>query len=131
MSYSLNKCQLIGNVTRDPELKQTRDGKVLARVTVATSVNWKTADGEKKTKTEFHNVVIFGNFANTVSQFLRKGDKVYVEGMVETSSWEDDNGVKKYKTEIISKNMMFLDAPKGSNDSGNRGLDLNLSDNEF
>lgn len=108
MSYTLNKVQLIGNLAADPEIKQMQSGKAIANLTVATSEEWKTDDGEKKSKTEWNKVVVFGGSAENCKKYLQKGDKVYVEGQLQTSSWDDKEGNKKYKTEIVAKNIIYL-----------------------
>lgn len=132
MAYCLNKCELIGNLTRDPELKQTLEGKMIGKISLATSQSWKTDDGETHTKAEYHNVVIFGKFAETACQYLHKGDKIYVEGMIQNSSWEDkETGEKRHKTEIVSKNLIFLNVKRIANELGIGDQENNLSDNEF
>lgn len=108
MAYSLNKVQLIGNITHDPELRQSDGGSSFLRFSVATGRDWGTASGEKKSKTEFHKVVIFGKFAETCSAFLKKGQKVYVEGSIDTNSYETKEGEKKSFIEIISQNLILL-----------------------
>lgn len=114
----LNKVQLIGRLTRDPEVKTTTSGQNVATFSVATSREWKDQQsGEKKSQTEFHNVVAWRKLADIVSQYLTKGRQVYIEGYLQTRSWDDPSGTKKYRTEIVADNMIML----GSNPSGGQG----------
>lgn len=106
----LNRVTLIGNVTRDPELRTTPTGQNVCSFSVATNRRWKDqTSGELKESAEFHNLVAWGKLAQTVSSYLKKGSKVYVEGRLQTRSWEDQTGVKKYRTEVILDNMIMLD----------------------
>lgn len=106
----LNRVMLIGNVTRDPELRTTPTGQNVCSFSVATNRRWKDqTSGELKESAEFHNLVAWGKLAQTVSSYLKKGSKVYVEGRLQTRSWEDQTGVKKYRTEVILDNMIMLD----------------------
>ena len=114
MAGSLNKAMLIGNLTRDPELKQIPSGQSVCSFGVATSRNWKDASGNKQEQTEFHNVVAWGKLAEICGQYLVKGKKVYVEGRLQTRDWEGQDGVKRYRTEIICENMVMLGSPTGS-----------------
>lgn len=102
----LNKVMLIGNLTRDPELKSLPTGMKVANVSLATNRVWKDKDGSKKESTEYHNVVVFGRQAETVSQYMKKGSNIMIEGRLQTRSWESD-GKKNYRTEIIADNVQF------------------------
>lgn len=104
----LNKVQLIGRLTKDPEVKQTQGGKTMAMFSVATSKSWKNEAGEKQEKTEFHNVVVFGKVADVVNMYCKKGKQVYVEGELQTRSWDDPTGKKNYRTEVIVSNVILL-----------------------
>ena len=104
----LNKVQLIGRLTKDPELKQTQAGKTMAMFSVATGKSWKNEAGEKQERTEFHNAVVFGKVADVVNMYCKKGKQVYVEGELQTRSWDDPQGNKKYRTEIIVSNVILL-----------------------
>ncbi len=115
--YSLNKVQLIGNLTRDPEVRQIPSGQMVCTVGVATNRQWKGQDGQKQDATEFHNLVCWGKLAEIAGQYLKKGTKVYFEGRLQTRSWDDDNGKKNYKTEIVAENMIIL-SPKGQVEGG-------------
>lgn len=115
--YSLNKVHLIGNVTRDPEVRQVSSGQMVCTIGVATNRSWKDQSGSKQEAVEFHNVVCWGRLAEIVGQYLRKGHKVYFEGRLQTRSWENDQGVKQYRTEIVAENMIIL-TPKSGSASG-------------
>jgi len=105
---SLNKVMLIGNLTRDPDYKVTDSGAALCTFTIATNKNIRSGDGEKTELTEFHNIVTWGKLADICKDLLSKGVKVYVEGSLSTSSWEGDDGVKRYKTEIRADEVILL-----------------------
>jgi len=108
MTMSLNKAQLIGNLTRDPELRQTPNGTNVCSFTIATNFTWKDQMGNKQEKVEFHNIVAWGKLAEICGQYLSKGKKIYLEGRIQTRDWEADDGSKRYKTEIIAENMIML-----------------------
>lgn len=103
MAGSVNKVILVGNLGRDPEVRQTQDGMKIVNLSLATSENWKDkATGERRERTEWHRVVIFNEHLGGVAeQYLRKGSKVYIEGNIQTRKWTDQAGVEKYTTEII------------------------------
>lgn len=109
--YSLNRATIIGNLTRDPEVRQTPSGQSVCSFGVATNRSWKGADGSKQEATEFHNIVAWGKLAEICGQYLQKGRKVYVEGRLQTRDWEGQDGVKRYRTEIVTENMIILDKP--------------------
>jgi len=136
MAMSLNKVQLIGNLTRDPEVKQIPGGQTVATFGVATNLTWTDQSGNKQTKTEFHNIVAWRKLAEICGQYLRKGSKVYVEGRLQTRDWEAEDGSRRYRTEIVADNMIMLDrkgegvAPLASASSMERepaGLEANSS----
>ncbi|MAF59581.1 MAG: single-stranded DNA-binding protein [Candidatus Pacebacteria bacterium] len=102
----LNKALIIGNLTRDPELRSLPSGIQVSSFSVATNRVWKDKDGNKQEAAEFHNIVVFGRQAETVSQYLKKGSSVLVEGRLQTRSWESE-GVKKYRTEIVADRVQF------------------------
>jgi single-strand DNA-binding protein len=102
----LNKVVLIGNLTRDPELKALPSGVNVANFGVATNRNYKDKDGNKKEDVEFHNIVVFGKQAEVISQWCKKGSQILIEGRLSTKTWESD-GKKMYKTEIIVENFQF------------------------
>lgn len=119
----LNKVMLIGRLSQDPEVRTTPSGIQVARFGLATGRVWKDQQGQKQEKTEFHNVIAWRRLAEICGEYLHKGSKVYIEGRLETSSWQDQSGVKKYRTEVITENMIMLDR-KGDNPG--RGSDTPL-----
>lgn len=115
----LNKVQIIGRLTRDPEIRTTPNGANVAAFSVATSFNWTDQQGQKKEQTEFHNVVAWRKLADIIGQYLKKGSQVYIEGRLQTRSWEDKEGGKKnYRTEIVADNMIMLGRPGQGSSSG-------------
>lgn len=110
MARSLNRVQLIGNLTRDPELRYTPNGTAVCSFSIATNRNWTTDTGEKKEDAEFHRIVAWNKLAELCSQFLTKGRKVYVEGRLSTRSWSAQDGTQKQTTEIIISDMILLDS---------------------
>ena len=113
MARSLNKAQIIGNLTRDPELKYTPKGTAVCTFSVATNRTWATESGEKKDEVEYHRVVAWAKLAEICAQILTKGRKTYIEGRLQTRSWEGQDGVKRSQTEIVATDMLALD-PKGA-----------------
>ena len=107
----LNKVFLIGNLTRDPELKALPTGTKVASISLATNRTWKDAQGAKKESVEFHNVVAFARQAEVIAQYCKKGSSLYIEGRIQTRSWDATDGTKKYRTEIVLENFQF--GPKG------------------
>ncbi len=105
---------LIGNLTRDPELRTTNTGKTVASFGVATNSTWTDASGQKQEKAEFHNIVAWGKLAEICGQFLGKGRKVYVEGRLQTREYEGKDGAKRQRTEIVAENMIMLDRGNGA-----------------
>ena len=108
MSGSLNKVMLIGNLGRDPELKMTPTGQALARFSVATTESWKNPQGEKQTKTEWHNIVVWGKQAEIAEKYLRKGKQVLIEGRIQYREYTDQAGVKKTACDIRCDNFVML-----------------------
>lgn len=107
---ALNKVLLIGNLTRDPELRSTSSGQSVANFGLATNRVWKDpSTGERKEAVEFHNIVLWRRLAEIAGQYLHKGSKIFVEGRLQTRSWQDQSGNKKYMTEIVAENMQMLD----------------------
>jgi len=111
---SVNKVILIGNLGKDPELRTTPQGTSLARFSVATTTVWKDSSGAKQEKTEWHDVVAWERLAQICGEYLHKGKQVYIEGSLQTRSWEDQNGQKRYKTEIKANNVVMLGARDAS-----------------
>jgi single-strand DNA-binding protein len=110
MARSLNKVQLIGNLTRDPELRYTPSGTAVCTFSLATNRSWTTESGEKKDEADFHRIVAWNKLAELCSQFLTKGRKVYVEGRLQTRSWAAQDGTQKQTTEIVINDMILLDS---------------------
>ena len=118
MSKSLNKVQLIGNLGKDPELKYTSAGVAVATFSIATSDSWKDQEGNQQERTEWHNIVAWRKLAEICGEWLKKGKRIYIEGKLQTRSYEKD-GVKKYITEIVADQMIMLDgAPRSTNGGG-------------
>lgn len=122
MAGSLNKVELIGNLGADPELRYLQNGGAVANLNIATSESWKDkTTGEKKEKTEWHRVVIFGKLAEIAGEYLRKGSKVFIEGSLQTRKWQDQAGVDRYTTEInvgMNGRMIMLSAANDNSQSG-------------
>jgi len=113
----INKVILVGNVGKDPEIRNTQDGKRIANFGVATSETWKDrASGERRDRTEWHRIVCFNDhLSGVIEQYVRKGSKVYLEGQLQTRKWTDQSGVDKYTTEVVLQNfkgeLQLLDSP--------------------
>ena len=110
MARGVNKVILLGNVGRDPETRYAQNGTAVTRFSIATSEIWKDrSSGEQQERTEWHNIVCFARLAEVAGEYLKKGSKVYIEGQLRTSSWEQD-GQKKYRTEVNAKELQMLDS---------------------
>ncbi|MBI3193544.1 MAG: single-stranded DNA-binding protein [Ignavibacteriae bacterium] len=120
MSYnSLNRATLIGYLGKDPEVSYTASGIAVAKFSIATNERWKDESGNLQEKTEWHNIVAWRKLAEICGQYLKKGSKVFLEGKIQTRSWDDKNtGVKRYATEIVADNMMMLDSKGGDAGGG-------------
>ena len=118
MSGSMNKSILIGNLGKDPVLKMTTEGKPVARFSLATTESWKNSKGEKQSKTEWHNIVVWGKQAEVAEKFLRKGKQVKVEGRIQHREYTDQSGAKKSFTEIKCDNFVMLGKVKGKHEQG-------------
>ena len=116
----VNKVLLVGRLGRDPEMKYTPDGTAIATFNVATSETWKDkATGEKQEKTEWSRVVAFRRLAEIMGEYLKKGSQVYIEGKLQTRSWEDPEGNKRYATEILAREMQMLDSKRSGDGAKN------------
>lgn len=102
---------IIGNLTRDPETRTTTQGLVVTTFSVATNLVWTDSNGQRQEKAEYHNVVAWRKLGEICSQYLKKGGKVYIEGRLQTRDWEGQDGVRRYRTEIVAENMIMLDRP--------------------
>jgi len=118
MSRGLNKVMLIGRLGRDPEMRYTPSGRPVTTFSLATSRTWNTSEGERRTETEWFNIVAWGSLAEICKQFLNKGQQVYVEGRLQTRHWEDGEGVKHSVTEIVANEMIMLGDRREVNNAG-------------
>jgi single-strand DNA-binding protein len=112
VARGLNKVMVIGNMGRDPELRYTPSGKPVTSFSLASSRSWIAPDGERREETEWFNIVAWGNLAEICSQMLAKSQQVYIEGRLQTRSWEDDNGQRHFRTEVVANEMIIL-GPRG------------------
>lgn len=119
---SVNKVIIVGRLGADPELKTLGSGQAVANFNLATSENWVDRDGQKQERTEWHRIVVWGKLAEICRQYLSKGRQVFVEGKLQTRSWEDQQGQKRYTTEIVASNVQFIgganDRPQASQSQG-------------
>ncbi len=120
MAMSLNRAQIIGNLTRDPEVKQIPGGSTVTSFSIATNFTWTDKSGQKQEKVEYHNIVVWGKLAEIAGQYLKKGSKAFIEGRIQTRDWEGEDGVKRYRTEIVADNVIMLDR-KGAGGSDEMG----------
>lgn len=110
MARGLNKVLIIGNLDSDPEMRYTPGGKPVTSFSVAVTRGWRTSEGERREATEWFNVVSWGNLAEICNQYLRRGSYVYVEGRLQTRSWEDEEGMRHFRTELVASEMIMLDS---------------------
>jgi single-strand DNA-binding protein len=116
MSRGLNKVMIIGHLGRDPEMRYTPSGRPVTNFSVATSRSWNTSDGERRTETEWFNIVAWGSLAEICNQYLVKGQQVYVEGRLQSRSWEDSEGKRHTSVEIIANEMIMLGERRSGDD---------------
>ena len=114
----INKAILVGRLGKDPEIRYTPSGTAIANFTMATSENYKDKDGQKQERTEWHRIVAFGKLAEICGEYLAKGKQVYIEGRIQTRSWDDKDGNKKYMTEIVANTMQMLGKPEDASAVG-------------
>ena len=117
MAMGLNKVMVIGNVGRDPEMRYTPSGKPVTSFSVATGRSWTNSEGERREETEWFNVVAWGNLAEICKQYIRKGQQVYVEGRLQTRSWEDQERRKRFRTELVANEMILLGGHQGASEA--------------
>jgi single-strand DNA-binding protein len=129
-SRSLNKVMLIGNVTRDPELRYTPQNTAVCKFSVATNRTWTGGDGSQQEAAEFTPVVTWGKLAEISNQILKKGRKVYVEGRLQTHAWENKEGVKQKSTEVIADQVIALDAKPGAGGGSDEERDFSYPEEE-
>jgi single-strand DNA-binding protein len=128
MGRGLNKVMIIGHLGRDPELRYTPSGRPVASFSVATTRTWTSSEGERREETEWFNVVAWGTLAEICKSHLIKGQQVYVEGRLQTRGWEDENGTRHYRTELVANEMILL----GDRRAGTGELDTDtFSDDEY
>jgi single-strand DNA-binding protein len=136
MSRGLNKVMVIGHLGRDPEMRYTPSGRPVTNFNVAASRSWKTSDNERRTETEWFNVVAWGSLAEICNQYLSKGQQVYIEGRLQTRRWEED-GVKRSTVEIVAKEMVMLGKRKKKDNDNDQeeeddyGTDFEEEEDEF
>ncbi len=124
MARGVNKVILVGNLGQDPDVRYTADGRAIANISIATTDSWKDKNtGEQQDRTEWHRVVFFSRLAEIVSEYLKKGAQVYVEGRLQTRKWQDKDGNDRYTTEIVANEMQMLGGRSGgtADFSGNSG----------
>jgi single-strand DNA-binding protein len=120
---NLNKAMLIGNLTRDPEVRNTPTGQTVASFSIATNQVWTDQSGQKKERVDYHNIVVWRRLAEICAQYLHKGSKIYIEGRMQTRDWTGQDGIKRYRTEIVGENMIMLD--RGGQQGGRSAAGLN------
>ncbi len=130
MTRGLNKVMIIGNLGRDPEMRYTPSGKPVTSFSVAVSRSWVKPEGERTETTDWFNVVAWGRLAEICSQYLTKGSLVYVEGRLETRSWEADNGQKHFRTEVVASDVNILDK-RGKAMEESAALEAHLAETEM
>jgi len=119
MAGSVNKVILIGNLGQDPEVRTTSNGQMVATLSIATSESFNGRDGNRQERTEWHRVVVWAKLAELAQRYLSKGRKVFIEGRIQTRSWDDtQSGQKRYSTEIVARDMVFLDSMQGGGGQG-------------
>ncbi len=116
----INKAIIVGNLTRDPELRSMPTGNKVCSFGVATNRVWKDKDGQKQEDTNFHNIVVFGRQGENCGQYLKKGQSVAIEGRIQTRSWEGQDGQKKYRTDIIADRVQFGSKTQGGGSDSNK-----------
>ena len=131
MAGGLNKVMIIGNVGRDPEMRYTPGGAAVTSFSVAVSRRWTTPSGESKDETEWFNVVAWDKLAETCNQLIVKGRKVYIEGRLQTRSWEGQDGQKKYRTEVVAQTMLLLDSRQPATGGGGPRDDAGFPSDEM
>lgn len=126
MSRTLNKVMLIGNAGKDPEINLTPSGVKVAQFRIATSETWKDKDGALQEHTDWHTIIAWRGLADVVERLVRRGSRLYVEGKIQSRSFDDRDGNKRYVTEIIAENLLVLDAKKTEQSTGNNEAERSL-----
>ena len=114
----INKVILLGNLGDDPEIRHTANGNKVANFSIATTSSWKDGNDQWQEKTEWHNITVWRHLADTAESYLQKGQQVYIEGKLETSSWEDNEGVKRYKTSVVANDLQMTGSRRNREDGG-------------
>ena len=127
----VNKVIIVGRLGANPELKTVSSGQTVARLSVASSESWAGKDGQKQERTEWHRIVVWGKLAELCGKYLSKGRQIYLEGKLQTRSWEDDSGQKRYATEIVANKIQFLGGNQEQDGSGMSGRDYVDRHDEF
>lgn len=129
MAKGINKAIIVGNMGQDPDIRHTDKGICVATISVATSQQWKDKDDKKQEQTEWHRIVFFNKLAEITEKYLKKGSKVYIEGSLRTRKWQDKDGIDRYITEIIGREMQMLDSKQHSESSNSHDPDhVNYAD---
>ena len=128
---SVNKVVIVGHIGADPETRFTPSGTAVANFNLATNESRKSSEGEYRDHTEWHSCVLFGKRAEFAGEYLKKGQLVYLEGRLQTRSWEDDSGIKKYKTEVVGKEIPMLGKKVGTGSASQEGNDTSDDDLPF
>ena len=128
MSRGLNKVMIIGHLGRDPEMRYTPSGRPVTTFSVATSRTWNTSEGERRSETEWFNIVAWSSLAEICNQYLTKGQQVYIEGRLQTRKWEDDDGNQRQNVEVVAKEMVMLGDRKKKNENETITKNESISD---
>ena len=131
MSRGLNKVMLIGRLGRDPEMRFTPSGRPVTTFSIGTTRRWSTSDGERRSETEWFNVVAWGNLAEICNQHLARGQQVYIDGRLQTRSWEDNNGQRHFRTEVVANEMIILGHRVTYNNHSREDEDTSSEDDLF
>ena len=115
---SVNKAIVLGNLGQDPDVRSTSSGQMVANFSLATNRSWTDRNGQRQEQTEWHKIVAWAKLAEIIEQYLKKGDQVYIEGRLQTRSWEDKSGEKRYTTEIVAQEMVMLGSGGGARGGG-------------
>ena len=127
----VNRVTLLGNLGADPETKKTASGQSITLFNLATSNSWTNRDGQRQEHTEWHRVVVWGKLAETCAEYLAKGRKVYIEGRLQTRSWEDDKNQKRYTTEVVAREVLFLNSKSENMASSNQSSSSSINEPPF
>ena len=126
---SVNKVMIIGRLGQDPEMKYTPSGAAVCNFSVATSESWTDKSGQKQEKTEWHRIVVWGKLAELCNQYLAKGRQAFIEGKLQTRSWDDKDGNKRYTTEVLANTVQFLGGQATTNNNANAPYSTNNTEN--